>query len=295
MTNDINTKHKLQTLQIDLESQSYIHNDQAVMYPRSCRRRGDQLAAKPRNDQADRVAKARAELQEKRQRKAMMEKNREVASGGKPKSSIQGGRRQVGWEEEGSLGRVVRTLHDDDSSSESESESEDEAVTAKRPRLSPDAVSELSESKTREYEESLMEKDEEIDALKRENQELKMIHGTAKKMKAIKANPHCMMSEDQVRDIESQVGGLIRMVLLRVFRTVEPEMLIWSDEPDTICGIVMSKLQLSTDRSEATDRALWDMVIAPRFGRKFGLIKNRQVQEMKNVFNGKRVPKQCII
>ena len=77
------------------------------------------------------------------------------------------------------------------------------------------------------------------------------------------------------------------MVLLRVFRTVEPEMLIWSDEPDTICGIVMSKLQLSTDRSEAKDRALWDMVIAPRFGRKFGLIKNRQVQEMKNVFNGK--------
>ena len=291
MTNDINTKHKLQTLQIDLESQSYIHNDQAVMYPRSCRRRGDQLAAKPRN--ANQGAKARADLQEKRQRKAMVEKNREVASGGKPKSSIQGGRRQVGWEEEGSLGRVVRTLHDDDSSSESESDGE--AVTTKRPRLSPDAVSELSENKSREYEESLMEKDEEIDALKRENQELKMIHGTAKKMKAIKANPHCMMSEDQVRDIESQVGGLIRMVLLRVFRTVEPEMLIWSDEPDTICGIVMSKLQLSTDRSEATDRALWDMVIAPRFGRKFGLIKNRQVQEMKNVFNGKRVPKQCII
>ena len=72
-------------------------------------------------------------------------------------------------------------------------------------------------------------------------------------------------------------------------------MLNWSDEPDTICGIVMSKLQLSTDRSKATDRALWDMVIAPCFGRKFGLIKNRQVQEMKNVFNGKRVPKQCII
>lgn len=66
------------------------------------------------------------------------------------------------------MGRVVRTLHDDDSSSESESESEDEVVTAKRPRLSPDAVSELSESKTREYEESPMEKDEEIDALKRE-------------------------------------------------------------------------------------------------------------------------------
>ena len=109
MTNDINTKHKLQTLQIDLESQSYIHNDQAVMYPRSCRRRGDQLAAKPRN--ANQGAKARADLQEKRQRKAMVEKNREVASGGKPKSSIQGGRRQVGWEEEGSLGRVVRTLH----------------------------------------------------------------------------------------------------------------------------------------------------------------------------------------
>ena len=133
-----------------------------------------------------------------------------------------------------------------------------------------------------------MEKDEEIDALKRDNQELKMINGTAKKMKTIKANPHCMMSENQVRDIESQVGGLIRMVLLRVFCTVEPEMLIWSDELDTICGIVMSKLQLlGTERSKGTDRALWDMVIAPRFGRKFGLIKNRQVQEMKNVFNGK--------
>ena len=58
-----------------------------------------------------------------------------------------------------------------------------------------------------------MEKDEEIDTLKRENQELKMIHGTAKKMETINADPHCMMSENQVRDIESQVGGLIRMVL----------------------------------------------------------------------------------
>jgi hypothetical protein len=90
MTNDINAQHKLQTLQIDLESQSYIHNDQAVMYPRSCRRRGDQLAAKPRNDQADRVAKARADLQEKTQRKAMMEKNREVASGGSQRAVFRG-------------------------------------------------------------------------------------------------------------------------------------------------------------------------------------------------------------
>jgi hypothetical protein len=41
-----------------------------------------------------------------------------------------------------------------------------------------------------------------------------MIHGTAKK---IKANPYCMMSEDRVRDIESQVGGLIRMVIYSAF------------------------------------------------------------------------------
>jgi hypothetical protein len=45
-------------------------------------------------------------------------------------------------------------------------------------------VSELSESKTREYEETLMEKDEEIDGLKRENQGLNMIQRAAKKIKA---------------------------------------------------------------------------------------------------------------
>ena len=101
MTNDINAQHKLQTLQIDLESQSYIHNDQAVMYPRSCRCRGDQLAAKPRN--ADQGAKARADLQEKRQRKAMVEKNREVASGGSQRAVFRGegakldGRRREAW------------------------------------------------------------------------------------------------------------------------------------------------------------------------------------------------------
>jgi hypothetical protein len=90
MTNDINTKHKLQTLQIDLESQSYIHNNQAVMYPRSCRRRGDQLAAKPRN--ANQGAKARADLQEKRQRKAMMEKKQGGGEWGEAKEQYLGGK-----------------------------------------------------------------------------------------------------------------------------------------------------------------------------------------------------------
>ena len=262
------------------------------MYPNNRTSRRHQQG---KDDATDRAAKARADLLQKRRRTAMMEENMDVAVGngnqvgkhGKQAGKHReggGGGRQLSWVDEGSLGKEQRNHDSDSSSSESEEEEFQTAAATKKPRFSPDAVSEMTDSKSREYEESLAEKDEKIEALERENQELRMITSAARK---IKAKSDCGLSEDQVKDIDSQVGGLIRMVLLRLMRSVDPEDLIWSDEPDTVCGIVMSKLQLSTNTTGATKRALWEMVIAPRFGRKFGLLRNRQVQEMRNVFSGK--------
>ena len=58
----------------------------------------------------------------------------------------------------------------------------------------------------------------------------------------------------------------------------------WSDDKDSVCQIVLSKIQMPPGSTVDDEKKLWTVFLAMRLSRKFTVNRNKIVQDMRQTF-----------
>jgi len=88
----------------------------------------------------------------------------------------------------------------------------------------------------------------------------------------------------EFKEYDLQLSGIVRNVLLRYWKFFEEGMEQWSDDKDSVCQIVLSKIQMPPGSTVDDEKKLWTGFLAMRLSRKFTVNRNKIVQDMRQTF-----------
>eukprot|EP00956_Cyclotella_meneghiniana_P034693 scaffold107563_cov52-Cyclotella_meneghiniana.AAC.2 len=94
----------------------------------------------------------------------------------------------------------------------------------------------------------------------------------------------------EFKEYDLQLSGIVRNVLLRYWKFFEEGMEQWSDDKDSVCQIVLSKIQMPPASTVDDEKKLWTGFLAMRLSRKFTVNRNKIVQDMRQTFFREKEP-----
>ena len=203
-----------------------------------------------------------------------------------------GGKNKKGYQwdfsdEEGGDDERKKQYDDDDSEEEEEEEGEEivEQVKRRGKDRSGRRVSDQSSYSQLSREEGTMVSSHgsstEIDRLNAE------LADTKRKLEMALISCNQVTEKDMSREFKEydlQLSGIVRNVLLRYWKFFEEGMEQWSDDKDSVCQIVLSKIQMPPGSTVDDEKKLWTGFLAMRLSRKFTVNRNKIVQDMRQTF-----------